>query len=183
MEQDDKLTAKRISKLQRIVRYSIAVIASILLIVVCIAVYDFYRLTPDRLFNDKYEAYELSTASDTSETSIRKAYREKKFAEVIKLNANSVLSIKDIFLTGMAFLETNDFSKAISSYQVVLADVRNDPGLKDAADYYLALAYLKNNDYDQSIELMSAIHDNSSHLYSKKFSRKYINRVKRLKWR
>ena len=97
MEQDDKLTAKRISKLQRIVRYSVTVIASVLLIVVCIAVYNFYRLTPDRLFNEKYESFELATVSDTTETSIRKAYREKKYAEVIKLNANSVLSIKDIF--------------------------------------------------------------------------------------
>ena len=183
MEQDDKLTAKRISKLQRIVRYSVTVIASVLQIVVCIAVYNFYRLTPDRLFNEKYESFELATVSDTTETSIRKAYREKKYAEVIKLNANSVLSIKDIFLTGMAFLETNNLSKAISSYQVVLAELKNDASLKDTAEYYLALAYLKNNDYDQSIELMNAIHDNSSHLFAKKFNRKYINRVKRLKWR
>jgi hypothetical protein len=68
---------------------------------------------------------------------------------------------------------------------VVIADVKDEKKsvLKDVAEYYLALAYLKNNDYDQAIELMNVIHDNSSHLYTKKFSRKYINRVKRLKWR
>ena len=78
----------------------------------------------------------------------------------------------------------NDLSKAISSYQVVIADVKDKKSmLKDAAEYYLALAYLKNNDYDQAIELMNTIHDNSSHLYTKKFSLKYIKRVKRLKWR
>jgi tetratricopeptide (TPR) repeat protein len=183
MEQDGKLTAKKKSKLQRVVRYSVAVIASLLLIFVCIAVYNFYRLTPTRLFNEKYEAYNLTTTKDTIETSISKAYRAKNWADVISLNANSVLSIKDVFLTGMAFLETNDLSRAISSYQVVLADVKNDPVLKDAAGYYLALAYLKNNDYDQAIELMNAIHNNSAHFYTKKFSRKYIMRVKRLKWR
>ena len=183
MEQDDKLTVKKISKLQCIVRYGVAVIASVLLIFVCIVVYNFYSLTPTRLFNEKYEAYNVTPPKDTMETSIRKAYREKQYTDVINLNANSVLSIKDVFLTGMAFLETNDLSRAISSYQVVLADVKNDPALKDAAEYYLALAYLKNNDYDQSIELMNAIHDNTAHLYTKKFSRKYIDRVKRLKWR
>jgi predicted negative regulator of RcsB-dependent stress response len=183
MEQDGKLTAKKISKLQLIVRYGVPAIASVLLIFVCIEVYNFYRLTPTRLFNEKYEPYNMTTTKDTIETSIGKAYREKKWADVIKLNAKSVLSIKDIFLTGMAFLETNDLSKAISSYQVVLADVKNDLALKDVAEYYLALAYLKNNDYDQSIELMNAIRDNSTHLYTKKFSRKFINRVKRLKWR
>ena len=94
-----------------------------------------------------------------------------------------MLTVKDIFLTGNAFLETSDLSKAISSYQVVLADVKNDAPLKDAAEYYLALAYLKNNDYDQSIELMNSIRDNTSHSYTRKFTRRYINRVKRLKWR
>lgn len=183
MEQDGKPTAKKLSKLQRVVRYGVPVIASVLLIFVCIEVYNFYRLTPTRLFKEKYAPYDLTTTQDSIETSISKAYREKKWAEVINLNANSVLSVKDVFLTGMAFLETNDLSRAISSYQVVLADVKNDPALKDAAEYYLALAYLKNNDYDQSIELMNAIHDNSTHLYSKMFSRKYINRIKRLKWR
>jgi hypothetical protein len=183
MEQDGKLTVKKISKLQRIVRYSVPAIASALLIFVCVEVYNFYQLTPTRLFNEKYEAYNLGTTKDHNETSISNAYREKKYADVINLNANSVLSLKDVFLTGMSFLETNDLSRAISSYQVVLADVKNDSALEDAAEYYLALAYLKNNDYDQSIELMNAIHNNSAHLYTKKFSRKFINRVKRLKWR
>ncbi|HET9278446.1 MAG TPA: tetratricopeptide repeat protein [Flavitalea sp.] len=183
MEQEGKLTANKISKLQRGVRYAVPAIASVLLIFVCIEVYNFYRLTPTRLFNEKYEAYNVTTTKDSMETSISKAYREKKWADVINLNANSVLSVKDVFLTGMAFLETNNLSRAISSYQVVLADVKNDAALKDAAEYYLALAYLKNNDYDQAIELMNAIRNNSAHLYSKKFSRKYIDRVKRLKWR
>jgi len=85
----------------------------------------------------------------------------------------------------MSFLETNDPSRAISNFQVVIADVKNDKNsaLKDATEYYLALAYLKNNDYDQAIELMNMIHDNSSHLYTKKFSGKYIKKVKQLKWR
>ena len=96
-----------------------------------------------------------------------------------------MLSVKDVFLTGMAYLETNDLPKAISSFQVVIADVKDNKAseLKDAAEYYLALAYLKNNDYDQAIELMSLIHDSPSHLYTKKFSPKYLNRVKRLKCR
>jgi predicted negative regulator of RcsB-dependent stress response len=85
----------------------------------------------------------------------------------------------------MSFLETNDLSRAISNFQVVIADVKDDKNyaLKDAAEYYLALAYLKNNDYDQAIELMNTIHNNSSHLYTKKFTLKYVRKVKRLKWR
>ncbi|HEV8270899.1 MAG TPA: tetratricopeptide repeat protein [Chitinophagaceae bacterium] len=188
MDNGSEVTAKKISKLRGIIRYSVAVAASILLIFVCIEGYKFYRLSPGRLFAENYTAYELTTTrgeNDSTESKIEKAYREKNYIEVININKNSVLSVKDIFLTGMSYLEANELSKAISSYQVVIADVKDDKtsALKEAAEYYLALAYLKNNDYDQAIELMNIIHNNTSHLYTKKFSRKYINRVKRLKWR
>ena len=188
MDNGSESTAKRINKVRRIVRYSVAVTASVLLIIVCIVGVNFYRLSSDRLFAEKYSVYELTTArieNDSTESKIIKAYREKKYSEVININKNSMLSVKDIFLTGMSYLETNDLSKAISSYQVVIADVKDGKSiqLKDTAEYYLALAYLKNNDYDQAIELMNTIHDNSSHQYKSKFSRNYINKVKRLKWR
>ena len=188
MDNGSQVTVKKNSNIRRIIRYSVAVAASVLLIFVCIEGYKFYNLSTEKLFAEKYTAYELTTTrgdADTTDSTIEKAYRQKDFSEVIKLNASSVLSVKDIFLTGMAYLETNDPSRAISSLQVVLADIKKDKtsALKYPAEYYMALAYLKNNDYDQAIDLMNAIHDNSSHLYKEKFSRKYINRVKRLKWR
>ena len=187
MDNGSEVSSNRMNRVRRIVHYSVTVAASVLLIIVCIVGYNFYRLSSDRLFAENYSAYELTIRdkNDNTESKIEKAYREKNYAEVIKLNANSVLSIKDIFLTGMSFLESNDPARAISNFQVVIADVKDDKNsaLKDATEYYLALAYLKNNDYDQALELMNTIHDNSSHLYTKKFSRKYINKVKRLKWR
>ena len=188
MDNGSEVNVERISKVKRIVRYSVTVAASVLLIVVCIVVYNFYQLSSDKLFAENYTVYELTTTvreNDNTGSKIEKAYREKNYAEVIKLNATSVLSVKDIFLTAMSFLETNDPSRAISNFQVVIADVKDDKNsaLKDATEYYMALAYLKNNDYDQAIELMNSIHDKSSHLYSKKFNRKYINKIKRLKWR
>jgi len=185
MDNGNEITIKKISKAKRIVRYSVAVAASLLLIFVCIEGYNFYSLSAERLFAEKYSGYHWMTTDGTTESEIEKAYKEEKYTEVINLNRHSVLSIKDVFLTGMSYLETNDLSKAISSYQVVIADMKGNKNLmlKDAAEYYLALAYLKNNDYDQAIELMTTIHDNPSHSYTKKFSIKYIKRVKRLKWR
>lgn len=187
MDKDSNENVKNIGNVRRIIRYAIAVAASVLLIFIVIEGYKFYSLSPEKLYDEKYTAYELTTTrgnNDSTESKIEKAYREKQYAEVVHLNKNSVLSVKDVFLTGMSFLEIKDYSKAISSYQVVIGDVKNDKTvLKDAAEYYLALAYLRNRDYDQAIELMNAIHDNSSHLYKGKFSHKYINRVKRLKWR
>ena len=175
-----------ITGVRRIVRFSVAIAASILLIVMLIEGYGFYTLSPQKLYAQTYTAYELTTTRDGQqvESAIEKAYREKKYSEVINLNAKSVLSIRDVFLTGMAYLEMGDYSRAVSSYQIVIADVRDSKTtLGDAAEYYLALAYLQNKDYDLAIAQMNSINNNSSHLYKNKFSRKYINQVKRLKWR
>lgn len=182
MENEEKRIVVRRGKLKRIIRYTVAITASILLIFFLVAAYNFYTLSPGRLFKENYTGYELT--SNDSASLIENAYREKKYAEVIKLNKSSVLSIKDVFLTGMAYLETRNYAKAASTFQVVVADIKDQRSvLKNAAEYYLALAYLQNSDYDQAIELMNSISNNSSHLYKDKFSSKYINRVKRLKWR
>lgn len=185
-ELEGETPVKPISSVRRIVRYTVAVAASVLLIFVLVEGYQFYTLTPGKLYAENYTAYELTTTRgdvDTS-TAIENAYREKKYGEVINLHRNSVLSIKDVFLTGMSYLETKDYAKAISSFQIVIAEVKDDKTtLKDAAEYYLSLAYLQNRDYDLAIELMNTIINNPSHLYKVKFSRSYINQVKRLKWR
>jgi len=186
MDDEKKVVTERVTRLRRNVRYTVAGIAIVLLIFIFVEGYKFYTLSPEKLYAESYTPYELTTIHDgnDSASAIEKAYKEKNYKEVINLNRLSVLSINDIFLTGMAFLETKDYSRAVRSFQVVITDIKdNKIMLKNVAEYYLALAYLQDRDYDQAIELMSAIHDNSSHAYSKKFSRKYINRVKRLKWR
>lgn len=181
-------SVKKMGGLRRVIRYSVAIAASVLLVFAGVEGYKFYKLSPGSLYAENYSSYELITSRDsgeTRETAIEKSYRERNYAEVIKLNGNSVLYINDIFLTGMSYLEMDDAARAISSFQVVLADINDDNKamLKDITEYYLALAYLKNRDYDQAIELMSNIHDDPSHLYKSKFTHKYINRVKQLKWR
>ena len=181
-EVKNETQAKPGNNVRRIIRYAIAAIASVLLIILIIEGCKFYTLSSEKLFAEKYEPYQ--SVIDTNSSNIEKAFEEKDYGAVIKLNRELLLSIKDIFLTGMAYLETKDYSRAASSFQVVITDIKVDrTGLKDTTEYYLALSYLQNRDYDQAIELMNSIHDNSSHLYKKKFSRKYINRVKRLKWR
>lgn len=180
---------KPVRKIRRIIRYAIAAAATVLLIVLISEGYTFYALSSEKLYSENYTPYKLETihqgGADNDGSKIEKAYRNKEYAEVIKLNANSVLSVTDVFLTALSYLETNDMPRAISNFQVVLADVMEDKNsaLKNAAEYYLALAYLRNNDYDQAIELMNSINNNTAHLYEDRFSAKYINRVKRLKWR
>ena len=188
MNDSKNILSKRFSRFNRISRYGIAAAAILILLLFCYWLYTFYTLSSNKLYSENFSDYELTTLRDTSsrsETSIEKAYHEKNYDEVIRLHAISVLSAKEIFLTGLSYLQVNDPANAISSFQVVLADMNKYKpfSLKDETEYYLALAYLKNRDFDQSIELMNKIHDNPVHLYKNKFPAKFISRVKMLKWR
>lgn len=175
-------------KIKRIVRYSVAVASGVTLLVLCYWAYTFYTLSPNNLYANNYIPYKIEnpvTGYGDKLSDIEKAYRESNFNQVIQLNTAGPLFPRDILLTGLAFLETGNLSKAISSFQVVLADADKTKSsvLTDEAEYYLALAFLKNRDYDQAIELMIRIHDNPQHTHHEKFSRSYIRRVKMLKWR
>src|SRR5829696_2476669 len=111
MEKDSKQIAEKIVKARRIIRYSVAIAASVLLILVVIEGYKFYTLSPEKLYEENYTVYELAAIRDnidSAESKIEKVYRQKNYAEVINLNKNSVLSVKDVFLTGMSFLEIED---------------------------------------------------------------------------
>lgn len=175
-------------RIKRIIRYSIAIASGLSLLVLCYWAYTFYSLSPNSLYTDNYTPYKIispASGKENNQSNIEKAYRKANYTEVIHLNQTSALFPKDILLTGLSYLETGDLSKAISSFQVVLADADKAKStvLTDEAEYYLALAFLKNRDYDQAIELMIRIHDNPRHTYHEKFSRRYIRRVKMLKWR
>lgn len=181
-ESKTEINTKPTRNVRRIIQYSVAAASTVLLIFLIIEGCKFYTLSPEKLFAEKYEPYR--SVIDISSSKIEKAFDRKDYSEVIKLNRDLPLSIKDIFVTGMAYLETKDYSRAASSFQVVVADIKaGKTRLIDTAEYYLALSYLQNRDYDQAIELMNSIRGSSSHVYRAKFGRKYINRVKRLKWR
>lgn len=177
-----EINANPARNVRRIIQYSVAAVATLVLVFLIIEGCKFYSLSPEKLFAEKYEPYR--SVIDTNSSNIERAFDKKDYGGVIKLNRDLPLSIKDIFLTGMAYLETKDYSRAVSSFQVVATDIKaGKTRLIDTTEFYLALSYLQNRDYDQAIELMSAIRNTKTHLYKARFKRKYINRVKRLKWR
>jgi len=179
---------RKMSTTRSIVRYGLAVAAGILVIAISVLAYNFFSLSPGKLFSEKYNAFELSTLRGGAEasTAIEDAYREKKYSEVVNLSAERTgLTVADKFLTGVSYLELDSVSKSITLLkEVVNEDQRADrPVYKDEAQYYLALSYLKNRDYDKAIDLMTAIHNDPNNLYHQKFTAGFIRKVKMLKWR
>jgi tetratricopeptide (TPR) repeat protein len=155
----------------------------VLVVLIGAVIYKSNNPSSDRLFADNYQAYELSTLRDggATETAIEKAYKEKDYKQVTIL-ADTSGNVRDIFLSAMSYLELKNNNKAIEEYKKVIA--KNESAgtnvLKDQAEYFLSLAYLRNKNYDQALELMNKIHNDPGHLYHEKITGKLIRNVKKL---
>jgi hypothetical protein len=57
------------------------------------------------------------------------------------------------------------------------------PVFSDEAEYYLALSYIRNRDYDLAIPILEKIKDHPIHIYHEKVDAKLIRKIKMLKWR
>lgn len=177
---------RQIGNARRILRYSAAVAASVLLVYIGVEGYNYVTLTPEKIFARNYQVYEMSTLRDEAPASaIEKAYREKNYRQVIALyeQLSPENDIESVFLAGMARLELNETEKAIELLQKVLS-LNRAAGTalkKDAAEYYLALAYLKHRKYEASLDLLQKIKNDPQHLYHDKVTAKLLRQVNRLK--
>jgi len=186
MMEEVKTPARMIGPAAKIIRYSIAVAASVILLVGGFLAYDFYTLSPTKIFASNYQSYELSNVRDGNGQAlspVEKAYQAKNYQQVIKLVQQSdSITVKETFLAAMSYEELGNNTGAIENYKKVIAESGAN-GVRDAAEYYLALAYIRNKDYDFALELLRKIKDDPDHLYHTKITGKLIRQVKMLKWR
>lgn len=177
---------RKINPRRKILRYSLAAAASILLFFVGILAYKFFTLSPDKLFADNYKSYELNITrgAGTEPTAIESAYLEKRYNDVIRLSENSN-DIESIFLSALSNIELKNISRGIDGFKkvIMMNEAAHTNTFKDEAEYYLALAYVQHKDYKLAYELMEKIQGDPSHLYNKKISAKLIRDVKWLNWR
>lgn len=187
MMYERKAQVRSITSAKRSIRYAIAVAASILLIVAGYIGYNFYTLSSEKVFAANYRLYELSGVRDnsTGESAIETAYNGKKFAELLSISFDRPFTIKEHFLRGMAFSETGDNGNAILSFKKAIEDnnAARTTTFKDEAEFYLALTYVRNKDFDFALEVLKNIQSNPDHLYNEKVTSKLIRQVRMLKWR
>jgi tetratricopeptide (TPR) repeat protein len=182
------LQTKPASSGRRMFRYAASIAASILLLVGGYFVYNFVTLSSDNVYSANYQKYELTTNRDgvAPETATEKAYRADNYKEVVRIStAKEDTTQKGIFLSGLAAMELNDNTKAITCFSEVLDTNKKVTvkSLNDEAEYYLSLSYIRNKDYDYALDIMQAIKDDPAHVYHEKITSKLIRQVKMLKWR
>jgi len=176
------LVGKSVS-VKKILRYGMAIVAGIFLVVAIVKIYQFLQLSTDGLYREVFVNYQLPLTNDTSlsdRAKIEDMYRKKNFKAIIaEAKRPRVPDDKTFLLIGISYLETNDPFNAIATFR----QIKPTGDYKQEAQYYLSLAYLRNNDYDQALGLMQQIKNNKSHGYHEHFSSSFLDKIRMLKWK
>lgn len=170
--------------LKRLVRIGLAVAAIVFLVVLVMAGNYFFQLSTERLYNEAFVEYPISVSEerDSIPISIEEAYRQQNYAAIKKLSKRKKgYTDREFLLIGLAFLQLDDASSAVEPLRWVT--IWPGSSYKPDAEYYLAMAYLKDKDYDKAMEVMQKIRNNPDHLYYDQFPKEYIRKVRLLKWR
>jgi hypothetical protein len=167
----------KVVPMKRMVRYSLAIAASIIIILVGVNLFTSTQLSSNKLYNEAFVDYDASVArGNESQTEIERLYQDRSYTNVIEKGKLQNVSQKDSLLVGLSFLKTNKLPDAIN----LLRSISIQNPVRQDAEFYLALSYLKNKNYNEALDLMQQIHSNPNHVYRNQFSEGYINKVKKI---
>lgn len=167
----------KVVPMKGLVKYSLAIAASVIIILVGVNVFTSSQPSPGKLYNEAFVDYDASAVrGNENQTEVSKLYQDHNYTSVVeKANAQN-LSQKDSLLVGLSYLKSNRLSEAINWFKAISMQ---NPTRQDA-EFYLAMTYLKNKSYNEALVLMEQIHSNPNHVYHNQFSGDFINKVKKL---
>ncbi len=173
--------------------YASRIAASILLLILVLGTYQYASLTGDDLYAEKamvyhpetYRSGQNDTESNLEEKAISLYQQENYHQYTENYKQLSSPSLKATFLAGNAFLQQSENTEAITAFQQILEANKNQSvkQFQEDAEYYLALAQVKNGNYSQAHQLMKSIADNQAHKYHEMINTYYLWKLKMMEWK
>lgn len=149
----------------------------------------FLLLDADSIYRHNFISYDLSgkrSNAISTDIAMDSLYQNRLFTEVVSsFQSIPSHSFRDLFLTGMAYLQINNPSKAIPLFEEIhnRTELSGEMRFQQETDYYLALAYLRNHQTDSALELFRKIHEDPRHLYHKNISKWELIKIRLLDWK
>ena len=164
-------------------KWSMRMAAALFLVALSSAIYLYFTVSGIGIYDSKYSEYTVSnTRSAETGSPIVNAYKAKDYTKLIELSKFFKSSNPEIlFLTGMAYLQTNQTEEAIKSFESLLE--QKEQGFKEDAEYYLALAYIRSNNYKAAIPIFKKINQDKLHPYNSKISSWDIRKLDLVQWK
>lgn len=155
--------------LRRLYTGSLRIAAILLLLLVSATVYKYISVNDESVYKRQFSGYELGTLRGPgAHDEQSEAYRNKNWNEVVAdYKAENNPTHKSVFLAAMAQMELAHFPEAVTLFEKILngADAGND-SFREEAEYYGALAWLRNHQESKGLAMLARIKADTSHTYS-----------------
>jgi tetratricopeptide (TPR) repeat protein len=144
--------------------------------------YVYYKATPERLFTENYHPYERHILrGNVVSSSLKDFYSNGHMDSVIlEFKASKSPVPEEFLLAGIAYLEKNQPQKAIETLQLMIQknrDTKSDM-FEDDAEYYLAMAYLNNQEPEKAMPIFEKIEADANHPYNSNVSEWFLLNVR-----
>jgi tetratricopeptide (TPR) repeat protein len=157
--------------------------AVFVLVLACATVYMYTTLTPGHQYLANYQPYYTGESRGTAENRLEKAWRDGQPANLISdFEKIEKPTASDRFYAGNAYLQLNQPAAAIQQFQLVqeMNEASQPTVFEEDTDYFLAMAYLKNNQPKEALLLFEKINQTPGHVYHRKVSTWLLWKLKHL---
>lgn len=170
----------KVISMRKFLRPALTAAACLILLAAGIFGYQLYQLSPEKVYNESFVGYTVSATRGNAglQTTIATAYQQKDFKKVV---ASNTATPQDKLLVGLSYMQLHNFLAAIQQFNTILNS--NENAYKQDAEFYLALSYLRNKQYNEALQIFEQIRENPTHLYHDQVSAKTIRELKWLKWK
>ncbi|HTQ64100.1 MAG TPA: hypothetical protein VMI12_04845 [Puia sp.] len=146
--------------------------ASILLFITAATLYKYTSVNSASFYNKYYSSFELNTSRGVENTNaMEQAFRNKNWSEVVLIfNKSAQKNNESYFLEGMAQMELKNYPTAINAFNQVMSEnaKSKENYFQDESEYYLAMAYLANNEAGKAMPILEKIKADKNHIYHEK---------------
>lgn len=161
--------------------YALRIAATLFVVLIAALIYQYATLNAGSLFKSCFTPYTISSAPKHERSSqLEKLYHSGQHDLLIeRFSRLTAPGLYDRFLAANSYLIKQDPAKAIQQLQVIRnTDNLKDSILKEETDYYLAMAYLANNEAASALPLAEAIHNNHQHICHDRLSNFQLAKLK-----
>lgn len=172
--------------------FYLRIAAIIVFLIVAWAAIGLTTISPQSLVTSEYITYvpEITRAEapvpSTVARQIKEEYLNANYAQVIQLYKNSPgKTIEESFLAGSAYLALQQPRPAMDCFKRVLAlsAQENSYDFYQSAEYYMAWAYLQDNQLPEAFKLFDKIYRDSFHAHHTDLSRWFYWKLRFLRWK
>lgn len=165
-------------------RVRLLLAASIVTALTAVGLGYYTYLSPENIFNDQFTPYTMRTMRGSSPSKdIISLYREHDYDNYLaQYQAREIKSLREMFLAGNAYLIKAQPAQAIQCFRQVMTEnetlTADDQRYYEDSEYFLALAYLKNNEPDKADAVFKKITTAPQHSYKNEVGQGLLLKMK-----